>query len=108
MTLTEPLDRETLQHFHGAQLGDAADIVAPEVEQHQVLGPLLGVGEKLRLQAGILGRVGVAGACAGQRPDRHQPVAQTDEDFRAAADDREAAEIEEEQEGRGLIRRSAR
>ena len=34
--------------------GDAADIVAAEVEQHQVLGALLGIGEQLGLQRLVL------------------------------------------------------
>ena len=34
---------------------DPADVVAAEVEQHQVLGALLGVGEELGLERQVLG-----------------------------------------------------
>src|SRR5207244_1416405 len=34
--------------------GDLPDIVPPQVHQHDVLGPLLGVGQELALQGGIL------------------------------------------------------
>ena len=37
-------DCETVRDFDAAALGDAADIVAPEIEQHQVLGALFRVG----------------------------------------------------------------
>src|SRR6185312_11807568 len=33
--------------FHAAGLGDAADIIAAEVDQHHVLGAFLGIGEQL-------------------------------------------------------------
>jgi len=39
------LDEETVGHLHRADLGDAADVVASEVEQHQMLGSFLRVGE---------------------------------------------------------------
>ena len=45
------LDAHLLGHLHRADLGDAADIVAPEIEQHQVLGQLLRVRQQLRRQA---------------------------------------------------------
>jgi hypothetical protein len=38
------LDREGLGDLHAAGLGDAADVVARQVDQHQVLGALLRVG----------------------------------------------------------------
>ena len=47
--------------------GDAAHIVAPEVDEHHVLGALLGVGEQFRGNARIVFRVntymGVLDAC---------------------------------------------
>ena len=41
------LDEEAVGDLHRADLGDAADVVAAEIEQHQMLGALLRVGEQL-------------------------------------------------------------
>ena len=40
-------EEELVGDLHGADLGDAADVVAAEVEQHQMLGALLGIGQQL-------------------------------------------------------------
>ena len=37
--------------------GDPADIVAAKIEQHQMLGALLGIGEKFLGQGAVLGGV---------------------------------------------------
>ena len=95
-----PLDRELLGDLDGAELGDPAHIVAAEIEQHQVLGPLLRIGQQLPLQRLVLLGRRAPAAGAGERADGHHAVAQTHQDLRAGADDGEAAEIEEEQEGR--------
>ena len=52
-----------------ADLGDAADIVAAEIEQHQMLGALLRIGEKLRLERLVLVRRRAAPPRAGDRAD---------------------------------------
>jgi len=39
------LEKEGVGDGDGADLGHAPDIVAAEVEQHQMLGALLGIGE---------------------------------------------------------------
>ena len=80
-----------------ADLGDAADVVAAEVEQHQVLGAFLGIGEQLLLQRLVLVRGRAARAGAGDRPDGDGAVAHAHQDLGARADDREAAEVEVEQ-----------
>ena len=90
VTLTVPISR------------DAADVVAAEIEQHQVLGALLRIGEQLVLERLVLVRGRAARARAGDRPDGHRAVAHAHQDFRARADDREIAEVEEEQERRGI------
>ena len=88
------LDEETVGDFHRADLGDAADIVAAEIEQHQMLGALLGIGEQFGGETLILcGRL-AAPAGAGDRADRHFALADAHQDFRARDDDLEAAEIE--------------
>ena len=59
-----PLDDEAVGHLHRADLGDAADVVAAEVEQHQMLGALLRVGEQFGAERRVLlGRLRRAGAC---------------------------------------------
>ena len=40
------LDEEAVGHLDRADLGDAADVVAAEIEQHQMFGALLGIGEQ--------------------------------------------------------------
>ena len=85
-----------------ADHGDAADVVAAEIEQHQVLGPLLRIGQQLGGERPVLLRRGAAPAGAGDRPDGHPAVAHADHDLRARADDGEAVEGEVEQEGRGI------
>ena len=52
--LAVALDEELVGHAHGADLGDAPDVVAAEVEQHQVLGALLRIGQELGLERLVL------------------------------------------------------
>ncbi len=85
---------ELVGHLDRADLGDAAHIVAAEIEQHQMFGPLLGIGEKFRGERPILGRRGAAPAGSGDRPDRHLAVAHPDQNFGAGADHREIVEVE--------------
>ena len=54
--LAVALDEELVGDLDGADLGDAADVVAAEIEQHQVLGALLRIGEQLVLQRLVLVR----------------------------------------------------
>ena len=72
-------------------IGDAADVVAPQVDQHDVLGSLLGVGQQLLGQGAVLGLVGAAAPRARQRPDRHHAVLDPHQDLRRAADQGEIA-----------------
>ena len=96
------LDEEAVGHLHRADLGDAADVVAAEIEQHQMLGALLRIGEQFRAERGVLlGRL-AAPARAGDRADRHLALAHAHQDFRARDDDLEAAEIEEAEIGRRI------
>ena len=97
--------------FDGVAVGDAdaaghrgaADVVAAEVEQHQMLGALLGIGEQARrgsprppravLPRGRVPAIGRIGDLA---------VADADEDLGARADQREAGQVEMIEEGRGV------
>jgi hypothetical protein len=60
------LDREGFGHLDAAGPGDAADIVARQVDQHHMLGTLLGVGDQLLLG----GLVGLHRAPRGRVPAR--------------------------------------
>ena len=62
--MTEALDDEALGHLHRSQLRHAADIVAAEIEQHQMLGALLRISEQLRLQRLVF----FVGGAASARP----------------------------------------
>ena len=55
--VAEPLDPHELGHLDRARRADLREVVAGEVDEHQVLGLLLGVGEQLGLEVGVvLGR----------------------------------------------------
>ena len=47
-------DGHHVRQLDGAVAGDAADVVASQVDQHHVLGPFLGVGQKFFGQPAIL------------------------------------------------------
>jgi hypothetical protein len=82
----------------------AADVVAAEVEQHQVLGALLGVGQQLGGQRLVLLDGGAALARAGDRPHGDVAVLEPHQDLRRGADDVEVLEVEVEHVGRGVQR----
>ena len=58
-------DLHELHDLDGARLADPAQVVAAEIDQHHVLGALLGVGQQLSLQDRVLGRSGAARLRAG-------------------------------------------
>ena len=95
-------EEELVGDLHGADLRHPADIVAAEVEQHQVLGQFLGVAQQLVGQFLVAGRRRAALAGAGDGADRDLALLDLDQDFRARAGDGEVAEIEEVHVGRGV------
>ena len=70
--LAVALDEELVGDLDGADLGDAADVVAAEIEQHQVLGALLRIGQQFGFERLVLVRRGAARARAGDRADGHR------------------------------------
>ena len=78
-----------------AVLADAAEVVAAEVDEHHVLGALLGVGEQLLGDPAVLLGAGAARAGAGDRPGRHAAAGDGDQRLGAGAGDLEVAEVEE-------------
>ena len=90
------LDEEALGHLDRADLRDAADIVAAEIEQHQMLGALLRIGQQFGRQRFVLGRASCrADGCRRSGRMTHLAVAHAHQDFGTGADDLEAAEVEE-------------
>ena len=97
-------DHELLAHFHGTGLRDAASIVAAEVDQHQVLGAFLRVGQQLSFQRQVLLDGGTARTGAGNRPHSDFAILQTHQDFRRGTDHLQVADIEEIHVRRGIQR----
>ena len=85
--------------LHRGEVGDPADVVAAEIDKHDVLGALLRVGEQFRRQGAVLGLVLAARSGAGERSDRHEAVLDAHEDLGRTADQAEVAERQIEQEG---------
>src|SRR5579872_3577827 len=96
------LDEETIRHFDRTDLGDAADVVAAKIEQHEMLGALLGIDEEFSGELLVLLHALAPPARAGDRPDRDLAVAYPNQDFRAGDHDLEAAEIEIAKIGRRI------
>ena len=87
-------DGETVSDGDASPGGNASDIVAPQVKQHEMLRALLGIGQKLRLVRAVIGFRGTAGAGAGNGSDRDVPVANANQDLRAGAHYGEIGQIE--------------
>ena len=87
------LDEELAGDLNGADLRHPANVVAAEVQQHQVFGPLLGVFEQSLGKRLIfcLGRPARRCSCNG--PDRHFIVAHAYQDFGAGAHQGKVAEV---------------
>ncbi len=88
-------DHEALAHLHAARLRHAAYVVAAEVDQHQVLGALLGVGQQLDLQRLVFLHRAAARARTGDGAHRDLAALQAHQDLRRGAHDLGAADVEE-------------
>jgi len=75
-------DDEALAQLHAARFGDAPDIVAAQVDQHEVLGALLGVGQQFGFQCGIGFGRGAARTGAGDRAHGDGAVLQPGKNLR--------------------------
>ena len=91
-----------LGRAHGADFCHPAHIVAAKIQQHQMFGQFLLVGQQVSLQRAVFFGRGAALAGAGDGADGDFAVAQADQNFGAGADHLKAAEVEEEHEGRGV------
>ena len=65
------LDLHVLAGGHGARLGDPPEVVPPEVDEHHVLGPLLGVVAQLVGEPVVVRRRRAARARPGDRVGGH-------------------------------------
>ena len=92
----ETLRLEESRHAHRARPADAREVVAPEVDQHHVLGAVfLGREEPLGVAFARPGR-------AGDRVQRRGAPLGLDQGLGRGADEREAVELEQEQVRRGV------
>ena len=88
---------------HGAGDAHAAEVVAGQVDQHDVLGPLLLRGHQLGGEGVVLGRVGAARARARDRAQLAGAVdAEAHVGLRRGADQLEAPHVEQEHVRRGV------
>ena len=85
--MAEPLDPHELGHLDRTRGADLREVVAGEVDEHQVLGLLFGVGEQLGLEIGILLGVRAARLRAGDRMREHAATLHLDERFGRGAHD---------------------
>ena len=100
--LAEALDRELIGHLNRGCPRDAADVVAAQIEQHQMLGAFLLIRQQFGFERLVLLERRAARPRAGEWANGHGALAHSHQDFRARANDREAAEVEEIKKGRWI------
>ena len=84
-----------LGHADAAEPAHAAEVVAAEVHQHDVLGPLLLVGEQLLAEPLVLLQGGPAGTSARDRPRLRPPALHADQHLGGGPRDRARAVLQE-------------
>src|SRR5215213_1227757 len=90
-----PLDPHELVHPDGPGAADPAEVVAGQVDQHHVLGPLLLVRLELGLQGEVGLRVGAAGTGAGDGSHGGPAALDGDQDLRRRAGDGDPGQAQE-------------
>ena len=76
--VTVTLDLHHLGHAHCAEIRNSANIVASKIDEHDVLGALLGIGEQFGSIAFVLRCGGAAGARPSNRTDLNRSACQPD------------------------------
>src|SRR2546430_17547732 len=99
------LDCKFLGYLDRADFGDAPDIIAPEIEQHQMLGAFLFICKKFCRQIFIFGLGLAAPAGASDWPDDDFPAAHPNQDFGARTDNLKRSKIKQTERG-GRIHRA--
>ncbi len=90
------LEGHERRHADGAVVADAADVVAPKIDQHHVLGPLLFVALELFGKLLVLGLRLAARTRAGNRMRHRLASFDAHQHFRRRADDGTGAHPDEE------------
>ena len=90
-----PFEREQLGHADRADLRDARQVVAQQVDDHDVLGPVLGRGQQVGGGVVVGGPVVATGRRALHRPAGGRVVVPLDEQLRRRRADGPAAEVDE-------------
>ena len=85
------LNLHLLTHLHRTVGGDTPYIIAPEIDQHHVLGALFLILKQIGGQALILLSGGAARAGAGNRPHRDVAIFHPHQELRTGADNLLAA-----------------
>ena len=89
-----PLDLHHLLEGDRSRFADPTKVVAAEIDEHDVFGPLLFIGEKLLFQRTILGFIPPAGSGAGKRSIHNLPVPHPTEDLRTRGHEHAASRLE--------------
>ncbi len=82
--LAVAFDEEFIGDIDTADGRNASDIVSSKIEQHQMLGAFLRIGEQFTLQRRILMRRRTARPRAGNRTDGDAPIATREREFRGS------------------------
>ncbi len=88
--------------LHGPRRGDAPEVVARQIDQHRVLGVLLGVPGQLGRQGAVLFGGLAARPRARDRPEERAPPLEPSQRLRARSDDLRASGPYEVQVGRWI------
>ena len=94
--MREPVDAHELAHADGPGARHAADVIAREVDEHDVLGALLVGCAELGLHRDILGLVAPARPRAGDRIHHDTPVLDAHERLGRRADERGPRDVDQE------------
>lgn len=96
------LDDHEIIDFDAAVLGDAADVVSREIDEHEMFGAFFGVGEKVGGECIVFGGGLPAFASSRDGADVDAAVDGADVNFWGAADERKFVHFENEHVGGGI------
>ena len=94
MTLRVALRDHEIGEAHRVELADAADVIAGEIDQHDVLGTFLGIGQQLGCERVVLLGRFAARTRPGDGADLHAAFLAADVKFRRRADKGHVAELQ--------------
>ena len=98
------LDGKKLFHLHRAVLAHAAQVIAPQIHEHDVFGALFGVGAEFGFEAQVFFFVAAARTRSGDGPVEDVAALHLDEHFRGAANDGNVSEAQKKHVRRGIQR----